>query len=89
MQRCHGSLGEGRKSKCAQKLLAASSLAWTIEFVPAKIERLNDVMPPKFFYSRGQRFSADAEEGSMSKNPGSVKRRCIPGSVRGGVSRAA
>ncbi|WHZ29144.1 MAG: hypothetical protein OJF51_003945 [Nitrospira sp.] len=60
-----------------------------IEFVPATIERLNGLMPPKFFDSPGQRFSAGAEEVSASKNPSTVKRRCIRGMWRVGASRAA
>lgn len=58
-------------------------------FVPATIERLNGVIPPKFFNSPGQRFSAGAEDVSTSKNPGSVKRRCIRGLWRVGASREA
>lgn len=60
-----------------------------IEFVPATIEHIHGVMPLKFFDRPGQRFTDGVDEGAASKNPGSVKRRCIRGRARVGASRAA
>ena len=45
------------------------SLAWTIEFVPAIIERLSGVMSPKFFDRPGQHFFAGAKKHQRQRIP--------------------
>src|SRR5262245_19382873 len=61
-----------------------------IEFLSTTIEHINGVVPSKLFDSRRQRLSlATGGTRVLSKNPGSVSRRCIRGRGRVGASSAA